>query len=1426
MNDKFKKLAEKINYNITEAFQDAKILEAKTLDEKTFEVFFELPKIVPINEMKLFLEQINKIKYKTKVNFKIENNNVDINTIYDYIIFFITDIINAKIIADQLPKDKFKLEENQLIILCKTDKGEKNIQDIKMELSKLFQTFGFPKLIIRTQLTKSDTNPLEEAEKEYKQKLIKIQKFQKEEEKIEEVKVERKYGKATKVSISNAKDIETGSVVLEGEIFNKDIKTTKNGWIILEFSLTDYKDAIHASIFIGKEKERLEKYSEINNGTWIQAKGKIKINTFKQNEHEIEISNFKRIINTISQRSDDAPKKRVELNAKTLMSTMDGIVSPKDLLEKAKSFGHEAIAITDSDSSVQSFPELYNAAKGIKVIYGSTFNMIHKDAKIIYNLKDGNLSDQTYVVFDLETTGLSPINDEIIEFGATKVKNGSIIDKKQIFIKNTSPLSEFTKELTGINDEMLMDAINEEDAMKEIVDYFSDSILVAHNASFDMGFINEKIEKYNLENKNWTVVDTLTAARFQEPDEKRFSLQYVSKRNGYSYDTKIAHRADYDADILANTWMTMIAKFKRTGIETLGKLANGKNEKIYSAAFSKEVSILAKNNAGLKELFKLVSKSHTDNFYGSPKMFWDELPNSENLLIGSGGLKSQLVEFILRGTTQNIKDEIKKYDFIELQPLRNYAHEIARGNITEKRLINLMKLVIKEAKEQNIPVVATGDVHYLNDEDAIYHSVYINAKGLGGKRHHLFRYNEINPTYPIQSFLSTDEMLEAFEFLGDKNLIKEIVIDNTVAIANQIEKCVVIKDKLYTPTISQSDELLTDLVWKTAKEKYGETLPSVVHDRVEKELGSILKYGFGVIYYIAHQLVAKSLKDGYLVGSRGSVGSSVVATFAGITEVNPLPPHYVCEYCKLSEFPKTEIKCGYDLPKKDCPNCSKEFSKEGHNIPFETFLGFEANKVPDIDLNFSGDYQPIIHNEVKKAFGVKHAFRAGTISTVAEKTAYGYVKAWAEETGRSISKPFTEFLAKHVAGTKRTTGQHPGGIIVIPENFEAEDFSPINFPANDKNSSWKTTHFDFHAIHDNVLKLDLLGHDDPTAIKMLENLTGITVDKIPDYDERVISLFSSTKELNIKPKDISGEKTGAMGIPEFGTKFVRGMLKSVKVDSFADLVSISGLSHGTDVWTNNGELLVKNENKKLSELISCRDDIMSDLIDKGMDPLESFIIMEQVRKGKSINEEQEQKMIDANVEPWYIDSCKKIKYMFPKAHATAYVKMAWRIAWYKLYKPLSYYATYFTTRADVSDVKTLSSGKVEIKNKLTDFKARRYKRGEDKLTSKEESLIPILELSEELYARGFKIESLNLSKSLANDWVVNKENNSIIPPFSAIDGLGDSVAKSIIQARNVKSFSSIEDLKTRTNINKTTLSKFKELGVLDDMEETNQLTLF
>lgn len=1228
------------------------------------------------------------------------------------------------------------------------------------------------------------------------------------------------------IPIKSFYDIEESFLLVEGMIFFKEMFTTKTNLKILTLQITDFEEALVAKFFL---RDNEDQYAWIEPYKFVSIYGEKK--SGYNGELFLQINKISEIQkDEIIADSDD--EARVELSARSSMSSMDGFIPASKLLKHAKNLNHKALAIVDFQN-IQAFPEIYNSAKkiGVKPIYGATFSTINHENGIVANLKNKSINEEKYIIFDLETTSLNPRTGEIIEFGAVEMENGRIIKTHQFFIRPSQKISAFTTNLTGITQQMLEspEAIQEEkQAIEKIIDIFNDHTLVAHNAKFDISFINEKIHKYNLKRINNQVIDTLSLAKFLIEISQNYRLETVSKKYGILYDPTVAHRADYDAQVLQKVWAKMIEDLTKRKILTFEDLDKIEIPYIHNKKIPYDLTIYAKNQAGLKELFKLVSQSCTSNYFGGPRLFCDKLAKSDNLLFAPVSINTKLIDLMFVGTTEDLKNEILKWDFIGIPSPILFSHLVSSDKYTIKEIKYLLKEVILLAKQLNKTVVAVGDVRYLMDNEIIGHHVYINTKGLEGRRHPLYRYNDNEQNYPIQKYLTTREMKEQFEFLNSRDLIHEIVVTNSNLINNMIDDNIeVIKSKLYAPNFDDSSVKLKELVYQNAHKIYGDNLPKIVEERINHELTPIIKYGFSVVYWISHKLVAKSNQDGYLVGSRGSVGSSLVATLSGITEVNPLIPHYICLKCQYSEFiNQSKTSSGFDLPKKDCPNCGIELKREGQTIPFETFLGFNADKVPDIDLNFSGDYQPIIHQEVKKMFGESHSFRAGTIATVASKTAFGFVKKWNEEKSIGKSNIFINYLSSLIEGSKRTTGQHPGGIIIIPKEFDVEDFTPVNYPANDTSSSWLTTHFDFHAIHDNVLKLDLLGHDDPTVIKFLQSATNVKLEDISFSDPKVMSLFSSPEVLGLKPEDINDEPTGALGIPEFGTRFVRRMLNVAKPKTFNDLINLSGLSHGTDVWTGNAEELIKS-GMTLNEVISCRDDIMIYLIKKGIEPLFSFTIMEKVRKGKGLTREEETKLKDKGIEQWYINSLNKIKYMFPKAHATAYVMMAWRIAWFKIYYPLEYYASYFSIRTTSFDIDIASKSKYEIEKKLKDLEAKqKSKNPENKISAKEEEFIPTLEVLNEMKARGIDISNIDLYKSDATKWKIDYKNNLLIPPFLVLDGLGDAAAKSIVNARDEREFYSIEDLVKRTQLNKTIVEKLTKLGVFNNLDETDQIKLF
>jgi len=1102
------------------------------------------------------------------------------------------------------------------------------------------------------------------------------------------------------------------------------------------------------------------------------------------------------------ERKDTYPQKRVELHLHSKLSSMEGLLDIDEIVNTAKKWGHKAIAITDV-GVVQSIPEFYDkaVAKGIKPIFGMEAFVVDEFINIVTLLKeDKNIEEAEYVVFDLETTGLEPALNEIIEIGAVKLKDMKIVSKFHSLVKPKKPVSQFTTNLTGITNEMLEKENPIEVVLPEFLSFIENTILVAHNAEFDYRFLREWVSKVYNEHFEQTYIDTLALSK-SLLNLKGYSLdKVVDELNLGNFEH---HRAHEDANVTALVFIKLIEMAKSKNIKMLSELEKLKKYIDYRRIRPTQMTILVKNKVGLKNLYKLISNSHVKYFYRVPRILKSELSKMrEGLLVGSNGEEGDIIDAYLRGASHEEIIEIAKfYDYLEIMPINSL--EIS-SKISNKEIIKIYKSIYNLGKELNMPVVMVSNAHYLDKEDV----VFLNTLKFAEKR---------KPTNSLKYLRTTDEMIEeAMKIFDDKEIAENVVINNTNNIADQIDIIQPLSKKLNPPTIENAEEEVKETALKMAYEMYGNPLPKIVEERLNKELNSIIKHGYAVLYLIAQRIVNKSIEDGYLVGSRGSVGSSFVATLLGITEINPLPPHYVCPNCKKSEFiEKGNYGSGYDLPRKKCDVCGTEMMKNGQNIPFETFMGFEGDKIPDIDLNFSGDYQSKAHKYIEQMFGEDHVFRAGTISTIAERTAYEFSRKYCENVG-ILKNSEIQRIASSITGVKRTTGQHPGGLMIVPKELEIYDFTPIQFPANDSKSGVQTTHFDYHVIHDDLVKLDALGHDDPTFLKMLKDLTGIDPMKIPMDDKKTLSIFSSTKELNIDLKNELGTTVGTLGIPEFGTTFVRRMLEDTRPKSFAELVRISGLSHGTDVWSGIAKTWIDTKEATLEEVISCRDDIMNYLLLKGAPPKEAFSIMEKVRKGKGINESEEELMRNLGVPEWFITSCKKIKYLFPKAHAAAYVSMAFRIAWYKVYYPLAFYATYFTIKGDEFNLKVIFSGKEAIKKRIYELRM-------SDLDVKKKSEMTNLELVLEMMLRGFSFKMVDLYKSESKEFLI--VDNSLLVPFTKIPNLGEKAAEKIIRSRS-EEFKSIEDFVSKTGCNKTNVQTLKELGVLRDLPETNQISLF
>lgn len=1199
-------------------------------------------------------------------------------------------------------------------------------------------------------------------------------------------------------------------VVIEGYVFDAEVKELRSGRSLLTIKLTDYTDSILVKMF-SRDKDDAALMQMAKKGMWLRVRGSVQNDTFVRDlivmaQDMIEIRP--------RMKEDKAPEgeKRVELHLHTPMSQMDAVSSVDSLVGQAAKWGHPAIAITDH-AVVQSFPDAYNAGKkyGIKIIFGIEANLVNDGVPIAYDEQHRLLEEDTFVVFDVETTGLSAAYDTIIELAAVKIKNGEVIDTFESFANPHHPLSATTIELTSITDDMVKDAPEVVDMIAKFHDFIADAIVVAHNATFDVGFLYETYKKAGIDEFHHPIIDTLELARFLHPEMKNHRLNTLCKKFGI--DLTQHHRAIYDTEATGYLLLHLLKEADAKDI----KYHDDFNKHIgegdaYKRARPTHCTILAIDNNGLKNLFKLVSESHVSTFYRVPRIKRSSLQElRQGLLVGTACDKGEFFTAVMQKSMDEAMEVAKFYDYLEVHPKDVYAPLIESELIRDEwNLEDIIRKIVKIGKKLAKPVVATGNVHYLSENDAIFRKILLRSQGGANP---LNRYE-----LPKVHLRTTDEMLQDFAFLGE-DIAKEIVVTNSQKIANMIEDVVPVKDKLYTPRIQGAEESVREMSYNMAHEIYGPNLPEIVEARLEKELGSIIGHGFSVIYLIAHKLVKKSLSDGYLVGSRGSVGSSLVATMMEITEVNALPPHYICPNCQHVEFFNDgSVGSGFDLPNKDCPECGTPYKKDGHDIPFETFLGFKGDKVPDIDLNFSGSYQPRAHNYTKVLFGEDYAYRAGTIGTVAEKTAYGYVKGYATDHNINFRGAEIDRLVQGCTGVKRTTGQHPGGIIVVPDYMDIYDFSPFQYPADAQDAEWRTTHFDFHSIHDNVLKLDILGHDDPTVIRMLLDLTGIDPKTIPTDDPEVMKIFTGPESLGVTAEQINC-KTGTLGIPEFGTRFVRQMLEETKPSTFSELVQISGLSHGTDVWLGNASELIENGTCVLSEVIGCRDDIMVYLIYQGLEPSLAFKIMEHVRKGKGLTEDMEAAMRKESVPEWYIESCKKIKYMFPKAHAAAYVLMAVRIAYFKVHFPIVYYCAYFSVRADDFDLIAMVNGSQMIRAHIEEIEAK----GLDAST-KEKSLLTVLELALEMCERGMSFQKVDLYRSKATEFAIDGQ--SLIPPFNAIPGLGNNVAYAIVKAREEGEFLSKEDLQIRGRVSKSLIEYMDKLGCLEGLPDANQLSLF
>ena len=1233
---------------------------------------------------------------------------------------------------------------------------------------------------------------------------------------------------------------EMGEITFRGKVIEFDTREIRNEKTIVMFAVTDFTDTIMVKMFVRNE-QLPDVLGDIKKGAFLKIKGVTTIDKFDGELTIGSVTGIRKISDFTESRMDTAPEKRVELHCHTKMSDMDGVSEVVDILKRAHEWGHKAIAITDH-GVVQAFPIANHFIEGLdkddpfKVIYGVEGYLVDDLQDVAVNEKGQSLNG-TYVVFDLETTGFSSIKDKIIEIGAVKVENGVITDKFSTFVNPKVPIPFEITNLTGITDDMVMEAPDIETILPQFLEFVGDAVLVAHNASFDVSFIEQNC-RYQDITPDFTSVDTVAMARILLPTLSKFKLNVVA--NALHISLENHHRAVDDAGATAEIFVKFVEMLRARNIKTLTKLNQfgAQNKDAIRKLPSYHVIILAKNQTGRVNLYKLVSESHLDFYARRPRIPKSELSKyREGLIVGSACEAGELYQAILNDKSeQRISRIVNFYDYLEVQPLGNNEFMIDSPKITkvnsEEDLREINRKIIALGEKFNKPVVATCDVHFLNPEDEVYRRIIMAGKGFPDA-----------DNQPPLYLHTTDEMLEEFEYLGSAKA-REIVIENPNRIADMIERISPVRPDKCPPVIPDSDKTLREICYNKAHSMYGEELPTVVTERLERELNSIISNGFAVMYIIAQKLVWKSNEDGYLVGSRGSVGSSFVATMAGITEVNPLSPHYYCPNCHYSDFDSDEVRayaggCGWDMPDKNCPECGTPLIKDGFDIPFETFLGFKGNKEPDIDLNFSGDYQSNAHKYTEVIFGAGQTYRAGTIGTLADKTAFGYVKNYYEERGQGKRTCEINRIVGGCTGIRRSTGQHPGGIIVLPLGEDINSFTPVQHPANDMTTDIITTHFDYHSIDHNLLKLDILGHDDPTMIKTLEEyISSPAMDNeynetdhkfvatdIPLDDPDVMSLFHDTSALGIAPDDIGGCPVGCLGIPEFGTDFVIQMVVDTKPKTLSDLIRISGLSHGTDVWLNNAQDLIKSGKATISTAICTRDDIMTYLINKGLDSEESFTIMERVRKGTVAKgkckewPDFKKDMIDHDVPDWYIGSCEKIKYMFPKAHAAAYVMMAYRIAYCKVNYPLAYYGAYFGIRANAFSYEKMCQGKEKLQYYIND-----YTRRSSSLTNKEQDEMKDMHIVQEMYARGFEFMPIDIYKAKATKFQII--DGKLMPPFSTIDGMGDKAAEAVEVAAKDGPYLSRDDFRQRTKASKTVIDTMNDLGLFGELPESNQLSLF
>ncbi len=1534
MDDKIKVLLDKINMDESSYpfFSDAKLTKIKINSKKnSWQVFIEKEELLPVNIYEELDSKKNLLdENATNIDIIMTINNQDLSVYLDYYKLLLKKL-KKKLRVLEIYENCLKIENDFLILVVSNENEKEKLEKCQKEIASFYQNIGYSFPIDIE--VRHEEDVLAEIQKELESTEIPVvEKTAPKESNDKKIRREAKdpnsiLGRGIKEPPIKIKTIvgEDNNVIVEAKVFGMDLfESSKTDFKIITLKITDESDSIYCKVFVREEEDYKRLTKEIKVGKWYKIRGYTKNDTFAK-ELVLNARDIIELDKKDEQRKDTAEEKRIELHCHSKMSQMDGVIDETDIVKQAMDFGMKAVAITDHNG-VQGFPHVFNMVtsynkklaegeKPFKAIYGAELTMIDDSVNIVVRPNDSVMLDETFVVFDFETTGFNAGGvDSIIEIGAVKIKNGEIIERYDELINPGHKLSPKITELTNITDEMLEGKENEENAVKRFIEWFGDCPMVAHNAKFDTSFLEMAYKKYNLGTFTNPVIDTLELSRTLDNTYARHSLSALVKRYEVPWDENAHHRGDYDAEGTALVFHKMLKKLSNRNIEKMSDLDKlVSKEEIHKYGRAHHINILVKNKIGLKHLFQLVSLANTTYLYKTPRILRSVIEEyREGLLIGSGCYEGEVFNEAKSKSDDELSNIIRFYDYVEVQPIECYDHLIQTGDFgTKVEVAANIEKVVRVTEEAGKIIVATGDVHHLKREDKIYREIIVNQKVPGGGRHPLAR-NGISEI-PSNHFRTTNEMLEDFDFLGSEKAY-EIVVTNTNKIADMCEIVEVIPDTggiPFSPRVKADDGnsyldcpvVVTDLVYTKAADWYGDPLPYSIEERIatelygdivyriitedlekenvtgeefqiqshhklhdiilqgkekvtefikdyikrtseeeldekglekatKKALGGVIGGGFDPIYLIAQRLVKHSNDEGYLVGSRGSVGSSFVATMMGITEVNPLAAHYRCNKCKMSIFEDEDGKpfganysCGFDLPDKECPNCHIPMVKDGQDMPFATFLGFNADKVPDIDLNFSDLNQASAHAYTKVLFGEDNVYRAGTIGTVADKTAFGFVKGYCEEKGiGDMRSAEVERLAQGCTGVKRTTGQHPGGIVVIPDYKEVSDFTPFQFPAEDATAEWRTTHFDYHSIDQCLLKLDILGHSDPTQLRLIQNQSKTDILKVPLDDKDTMSIFTSTEKLGVTKEQIMCN-TGTLGIPEFGTPFTIKLVEDTKPTTFGELIKISGLSHGTDVWLGNAQDLIANNIVPFKDTIGCRDDIMVYLMYNGVKPLKAFKIMEFVRKGKASKEveawqEHVKTMKEANIPEWFINSCAKIKYMFPKAHAAAYVISAFRIAWYKVHMPVYFYASWYSSKATDVDVENMILGYNSIKSRLEDIEAKGYE-----ATNKENGQAESLKVALEATARGIKFLPIDLYESDATIWVT-KNDTEIYPPFNAIEGLGDTVAKNIVAERDKGKFLSVEDVQKRAKVSQTLIEKMKSMGILDGLPDSNQLTLF